>query len=166
MTISCCSRCKRYIACCSISSFTCIRSDISFRRLFSSIDSICYVFSSCYTISGRTCNCAICTSRNRCGINSNFHPCCRSRCAHKTAITGHGKGYVPVFKVFITCGTSVSSEANPLSSSINCVSIQTNRNRLIINSRRYAISTSYIKFLVFKVHSAVICTISNIKILR
>ena len=123
MTISCCGRCKSYITGCCISCFTCISSDFIFRRLFSYIDSICYIFSSCYTISGWTCNCAISTGSNRCGINSNFHTRYCSSCAHKTAITGHRKGYITIFKVFIPCGTSITSKTNALSCSVNSISI-------------------------------------------
>ena len=166
MTICSGSRCKRYITFCCIRRFTSISCNFCFTCFFSSINSICYIFSSCYTISRWACNCTIGTSCDRCGINSNFHTRCRSSCAHKTAITSYGKGYVPIFKVFITCATSITRKANPLSSSINSISIQANRNRLIINSRCYAISTSHIKFLVLKVHSTIVCAVSNIKILR
>ena len=37
---------------------------------------------------------------------------------------------------------------------------------MIINSRRYAIGTSHVKFLVFKVHSTIVCTVCNIEVLR
>ena len=166
MTICSSSRCKRYITFCCIRRFTSISCYFCFTCFFSSINSISYIFSSGYTISRWACNCTIGTSSDSCRINSNFHTRCRSSCAHKTTITSYGKGYVPIFKVFITCATSITSKSNALSSSINSIGIQANCNRLIINSRCYAIRTSHIKFLVLKVHSAIVCTISNIKVLR